>query len=466
MNTREDPRRLTGPELHARFAHYIEAGEHAEGVAEFERVCRANPRWGLAYDLLGQLRQAIGDDAGAYDAYHVGMDIGLRSRRMSRELKTDLVVKVVEFCVARGWRDRAATHIDTMERLAPRHPLIARLRTSEGQDDIRTLERHLDRRSEAQALVHQARDRYLTGDFGGARDLYLRAIEVDDRCTNAYIFLARAATHLPQAQVEDTITYFERLIADRPSWGLGYNLLGQLYEAADDDDAAFESFNRGADLSDTSPTLDRRRKAELRAALVRFCEARQWTDRADQQRARLRDIDHRHPLLTGDDTSTPEDAALAPARQTAHGGRPLAASRLYHQIIDRDPRNRAAHVELAELYAELDPPDRKRGITFFEQLVERSPHWGLAWKLLADLRAAHGEDEPAYTARLRAAELGMASPHLPQSLKIAHLLGLVDFCNRRRWYDRALTHVAAVLTLDPDHPAGRALHDLLTERLP
>lgn len=464
MNTREDPRRLTGPELHARFNHFMESDAHADGVAEFELVCRANPRWGLAYDLLGRLREAVGDDDGAYDAYHTGMEIGLRSRKMSRELKTDLVVKVVEFCVARGWRDRAATHIDTMERLAPRHPLIARLRNSDGPEEIRTLERHLDQRQEAQALVHQARDSYLRGDYDGARGLYLRAIEVDDRCTNAYIFLARAATHLPQAAVEETIAYFERLVGDRPSWGLGFNLLGQLYEAADDDDAAYDAFNRGADLSDTSPTLDRRRKADLRAALVRFCEARHWTDRAEQQRTRLRDLDHRHPLLTGDGVTIPEDAALAPARQAAHTGRPLVAARLYHQIIERDPRNRLAHAELAHVYTTMDPPDQKRGITFFEQLVQRSPRWGLAWRLLGELRAAHGDDEAAYAARHRATELGLASPNLPQSVKIANLLELVDFCNRRRWYERALIHVDAVLALDPDDPAGRALRDLLGER--
>lgn len=463
MNPPDDLRRLTGADLHARFAHHAEA-DPSVGAAEFEDICRANPRWGLAYDLLGRLREAAGDDAGAYEAFRTGMEIGLRSRRMSRELKTDLVIKVVEFCAARGWRERVDGHLDTMERLAPRHPLIARLRAAEGAEEMRALERHLDRRQAAQSLVHRARDRYQSADYASARDLYRQAIEVDERCTNAYIFLARACTHLPQADVEDAIAYFERLIDDRPSWGLGFNLLGQLYEAADDDDAAYEAFNRGADLSDTSPTLDRRRKAELRATLVRFCEDRQWADRAEQQRTRLRDIDPRHPLLTGVDADERDDAALTPARRARDGGRPDVAARLYHTAVERDPRNRRAHVELAALYVDALPDERAAGIAFFEQLVARSPNWGLAWKLLADVRGAEGLDEAAYTARCRATELGVASPNLPREVKVQNLLELVDVCNRHRWYDRALVHVDAVLTLAPDHPAGRALRDLLVER--
>ena len=93
-----DPRQLTGAELHALFAARTKAGQVRAGIDDFERICRANPRWGLAYDLLGRLYESDGQDDRAYEAYRTGMEIGLRSRRMSRELKTDLVVKVVEFC--------------------------------------------------------------------------------------------------------------------------------------------------------------------------------------------------------------------------------------------------------------------------------------------------------------------------------------------------------------------------------
>lgn len=457
-----DPRQLTGAELHALFAARTKAGQIRAGIDDFERICRANPRWGLAYDLLGRLYESDGQDDRAYEAYRTGMEIGLRSRRMSRELKTDLVVKVVEFCTARQWKDRAERHLEVMARLAPRHPLIQRLRDAQGPEEMRTLSRHLDRRQEAQGLVHAARDRFEAGELQEARQLYHEAIEVDDRCTNAYIFLAQTYARLGDEALEEGLEYYQRLVERRASWGLGFNLLGQLYEAARQDDKAYATLNRAADLSDTSPTLDRRRKAELRADLVRFCEARGWTARADHQRERVRALQPRHPLVSGERARPERDNGLAAARAAVAGGKLEAAVALYRKAIERDARNRTAHVELAETYHRLDDSAKASGAVFFEHIVEQSPRWGLAWKLLGGLRAKLGEDEKAYEAIRKATEMGLASSRLSIAVKVDNLLELVDFCNQRGWDTRALVHVDQVLQLQPDHPAGRALRGLLT----
>lgn len=461
-----DPRQLTGAELHALYGARIRAGQVKAGIELFERICRANPRWGLSYDLLGRLYEADGQDDRAYEAYRTGMEIGLRSRRMSRELKTDLVVKVVEFCTARDWKDRADRHLEVMARLAPRHPLIPRLREATGADEMRTLSRHLDRRQEAQALVHAARDRFEANDLDEARRLYHQAIEVDDRCTNAYIFLAQTYSRLGPERLAEGLEYYRELVERRASWGLGFNLLGQLYEAAGRDDDAYLALNRAADLSDTSPTLDRRRKAELRAHLVRFCASRGWVEREAHQRERVRALQPRHPVLNGARPRPERDSTLAAARAAAQGGRRPAAVKLYQEAIARDGRNRTAHVELAQLYEQLDAEGQARGVTYFEAVVEHSPRWGLAWKLLGELRAATGDDEGAYAAIRKATEMGLTSTRLSDGVKVDNLLELVDFCNRRGWDARALNHVDQVLALQPDHPAGRALRGLLTRVRP
>lgn len=457
--------RLTGAVLHDRYMGFISANRVREGVAWFEEVCRSNARWGLAFDLLGRLREAAGDDEAAYRAYRTGLDIALRSRRMSRELKTDLVVRVVEFCVARGWSERAEAHLDAMARLAPRHPLIERLRGADAREGMRTLARHLDRRQAAQALVHAARERFRARDWPAARDLYREAIEVDERCTNAYIFLARTLSNMDRAALAEGIGWFEGLVEARPAWGLGFNLLGQLREAQGDDEAAYIAFDRAAALSDRSPTLDDARKCELRLDMVRFCEARGWEARAEEQRAHLAALAPEHPAVRPR-VPSPDAAerAVGPARAARDAGRTAEALRLYAAVVDADPHNRPAHVELVELYLAAEPAVRAEGIARFERIVARSPTWGLGFKLLGDLLEAHGDDDRAYAARLRSAELGLESPNLDERAKIGNLMELVDFCNHRGWTERALIHVGAVLALEPEHPTGRALEELLRER--
>ncbi|MCA9559971.1 MAG: hypothetical protein KC583_15595, partial [Myxococcales bacterium] len=151
------------------------------------------------------------------------------------------------------------------------------------------------------------------------------------------------------------------------------------------------------------------------------------------------------------------DALLAPARAA---DAPAERLRLYAEVIERAPRCRAAYVELASLCrAEAD--HLEDGLDVFEQVVARAPRWGLAWKLLGQLHTDAGNDERAYDALHRATDLGLQSDRLSDQLKADNLLALVDFCNQRQWYDRALEHVERLLELQPDHPAGRALRGLL-----
>lgn len=453
--------RLTGHDLRRRYEEFLRDDRLAEGVAEFESQVARNRRWGLAWDLLGRLKEKAGDDEGAYVAFREGLDIALQSRRMSRQLKADLVVRVIEFCHARGWAERAATHTDAIARLAPRHPLLERLRGASPSDAMPALARHLDRRSEAQALVHRARDRFRQRDWTAARDLYRQAIDIDERCTNGYIFLARTLKNMGPEDLAEGIEWYAHWVSQRPSWGLGHNLLAQLYVAAERHDEAYEAFDRAAALSDSSPTLDLRRKCELRVDLIEFCQYRGWRERADVQRKRLADLDPHHPMLGGEGN----DVELAAARAAARADRVGEAIARYSRHVLRDPHDRDAHVELAALYRDADRPTRAAGIRLFERVVTRSPRWGLGHRLLGGLREAQGDDEGAYTALVEATSLGMASKRLDDSTRIRNLLELVDFCNRRGWNERALIHVGAALSVDPDHGEALALWNLLERRV-
>lgn len=454
--------RLTGQTLRARYDESVKRGTIEEGRRAFERVVEENPRWGLAWDLLGRLREAAGDDEAAYEAFRKGMEIALASRRMSRQLKTDLAVKVVEFCHARGWQDRAEQHLDAVARLAPRHPLVEHLRGADASRAMPTLSRHLDRRQEAQRHVHAARDRFRARDWAAARDLYRQAIAIDERCTNAYIFLARTLKQMPPDALAEGVGWFEGWLHARPSWGLGHNLLAQLHVAAGDDAQAYAAFDRGADLSDSSPTLDLRRKCELRVDLIQFCERRGWAERADHQRARLAALAPGHPVLEG---PAGDGAALEAARAAARRGRVAEAITHYTGHIARDPHDREAHVELAGLYEKADREVRAGGIRLFRRVVARSPGWGLGHRLLGELLEAHGEDEAAYTALFEATSLGMQSDKLDAATRIRNLLMMVDFCNRRGWNARARIHVGAVLAIDPAHAEAGALWRLLERRV-
>lgn len=454
-------RRLTGQDLRVRYDHFVESGDLAAGVAEFEERTAENPRWGLAWDLLGRLRESAGDDEGAYTAFREGMEIALASRRMSRQLKTDLVVRVVEFCHARGWQERAEKHTEVMARLAPRHPLVERLRGADSAEAMPTLARHLDQRQSAQALVHDARDRFRNRDWSVARDLYREAIQIDERCTNAYIFLARTLKNMPEADLLEGIGWYEAWLEQRPSWGLGHNLLAQLYMAAGDLDRAYGSFDRAASLSDSSPTLDLGRKCELRVDLIEFCEHNEWPQRAADQRTRLAELDPRHPMLDSSSAS----ADLAAARAAARADRRGEAIARYSRHVMRDPHDRDAHVELAELYSSADRQTRAAGIRLFQRVVARSPRWGLGHRLLGELCEAQGDDEAAYAALLQATALGMESKNLDPPTRIRNLLSLVDFCNRRGWHARALIHVGAALAIDSTHTEANALWTLLERKV-
>lgn len=459
--TRGDGRRLNGHDLRTRYTHFVESGDHSAGVAEFEQRVAENPRWGLAWDLLGRLREAVGDDEGAYRAFREGMEIALSSRRMSRQLKTDLVVRVVEFCHARGWKERADEHTDVMARLAPRHPLVERLRGAESADAIPTLAQHLDRREAAQALVHRARDRFRSRDWRAARDLYREAIGVDERCTNAYIFLARTLKNMPGEALAEGIGWYEGWLELRPTWGLGHNLLAQLHVAADDPDRAYGAFDRAAALSDSSPTLDLGRKCELRVDLIEFCEHSGWPERATEQRSRLADLDPHHPMLDRSSGS----ADLAAARAAVRADRRGEAIARYSRHVMRDPHDRDAHVELADLYREADRQTRAAGIRLFQRVVTRSPRWGLGHRLLGELCETQGDDEAAYAALLQATALGLESKNLGPATRVRNLLSLVDFCNRRGWHARALIHVGAALAIDPTHAEANALWNLLERKV-
>lgn len=460
--TRQGERpRLTGQDLRERFRRYIDGGDPAAGAREFEELVGHNRRWGLAWDLLGRLREAAEDDEGAYEAFHRGMQIALESRRMSRQLKTDLVVRVVEFCHARGWSERAATHTDTIARLAPRHPLVERLRGAPSSEVMPTLTRHLDRRAEAQALVHRARACFRHQQWNEARDLYRQAIEVDERCTNGYIFLARTLKRMPREALLEGIGWYETWIAARPSWGLGHNLLAQLYVAADQPEQAYDAFDRAAALSDSSPTLDLGRKCELRVDLIEFCQHQGWSERLATQRGRLADLDPQHPMIVEDGAH----AELVAARAAVRADRIGEAIARYSRHVMRDPHDRDAHVELAGLYREADRVTRAGGIRLFERVVTRSPRWGLGHRLLGELREAQGDDEGAYAALVQATSLGLETSNLDDPTRVRNLLSLVDFCNRRGWHARALVHVGAALQIDPNHGEAEALWHLLERKV-
>ncbi len=456
-----EAQRLTGHDLRRRYTQFVDEERLAEGIAEFEAQLARNPRWGLAWDLLGRLKEKAGDDEGAYAAFREGLEIALHSRRMSRQLKADLVVRVIEFCHARGWSERAAAHTDTIARLAPRHPLLERLRGASPSDAMPALTRHLDRRGEAQALVHRARDRFRQRDWTAARDLYRQAIDIDERCTNGYIFLARTLKNMDPEALAEGIEWYAHWVEQRPSWGLGHNLLAQLYVAADRADEAYAAFDRAAALSDSSPTLDLGRKCELRADLIDFCTHRGWRERADIQRQRLADLDPHHPMLSSEE----QNVELSAARAAVRADRPGEAIARYSRHVLRDPHDRDAHVELAALYRGADRATRAAGIRLFERVVARSPRWGLGHRLLGELREAQGDDEGAYAALVEATSLGMASKRLDDATRIRNLLELVDFCNRRGWSERALIHVAAALSLDPNHGEALALWNLLERRV-
>ncbi|MCA9538250.1 MAG: hypothetical protein KC620_05150 [Myxococcales bacterium] len=462
--------RLTGADLHERFERFLADGQAGAGVAAFEQICAQNPRWGLAHDLLGQLREAAAQMEAAYEAYRAGMNIGLRSRRMSRQLKADLVLKVIEFCLSRDWHERAMSHLDALEELAPHHPLVAQLRGADKREAEAHVADHMSRRQRAQAWVHEARSRFEARDYLAARDLYLKALATDERSTNAYIFLTRTFEHLGGQALNEGVAYFEDLVRRRPNWGLGFNLLGQLHAAAGSDEEAYQALVRGADLSDTSPTLDARRKAELRADLVRFCEARTWPERSQAQRERLRALAPAHPLaasatlLPGIDDSDDPERVLQAARAASQIGQWVQAARYYQGAIQRHPRLRVAYSELAAVYLQMGATGRAQGLRFFGRLVEMSPKWGLVWRLLGQLHAASGDDDAAYRALREATLLGVASTRLPSAVKIDHLMELVTFCSERQWFNRALEHVKLVLELQPDNGPARSLLAVLTAR--
>ncbi|MCB9536969.1 MAG: hypothetical protein H6704_12010 [Myxococcales bacterium] len=457
MSTPNDAGRLDAEALYALYEAHREDDPRA-GVTAFEQICLDNQRWGLAYDLLARLLEAAGEDERAYEAFRTGMDIGLRSRRLGRELKADLVLKVINFCLRRGWERRARTHLQDLVDFAPRHPLVAALRARMAEGDASAVVAdHVSKRREVQGLLRRARDAFEGAAYDEARALYHRALERDDRCTNAYIFLAQTYAQLPQAQRAEGVRFYEQLAEAQPGWGLGLNLLGQLYEAAGRLEDAYTVLERAAELSDTSPTLDVARKVDLRLRLADFCDAHGWPARVEHQLARVARLAPDHPRVADRAPPDDTDALLAPARAA---DAPAERLRLYAEVIERAPRCRAAYVELASLCrAEAD--HLEDGLDVFEQVVARAPRWGLAWKLLGQLHTDAGNDERAYDALHRATDLGLQSDRLSDQLKADNLLALVDFCNQRQWYDRALEHVERLLELQPDHPAGRALRGLL-----
>jgi len=367
------------------------------------------------------------------------------------------VVRVVEFCHARGWTERAGNHVEVMARLAPRHPLVERLRGAGPEEAIPTLARHLDRREAAQALVHEARARYRQRAWAGARDLYRQSIAIDERSTNAYIFLARTLKNMSAGDLAEGIGWYEGWVAERPAWGLGYNLLAQLYVAAGDADQAYRAFDRAAALSDSSPTLDLGRKCELRVDLIEFCQREGWVEREAEQRSRLAELDPEHPLV---DIASVDAAREAVGIVDPADGVGAAIAR-YSRDVLRDPHDRDAHVALAALYRAADPEARAAGIRVFERVIARSPGWGLGHRLLGELLEAQGDDERAYASLVTATSLGLASKNLDDATRVRNLLALADFCSRRDWRARARIHVGAALALDPDHGEANAALRLL-----
>ncbi len=464
MSTPPDAPRLTTEELHAVYERHRAADPRA-GVAVLEQICLDNQRWGLAYDLLARLLEASGDDERAYDAFRTGMQIGLRSRRLGRELKADLVLKVINFCLRRAWHERARSHVDDLVDFAPRHPLVATLQARIGEGDAGSVVAdHVSRRRRVQSLLRAAREQFEQDHLEEARALYHDALTEDDRCTNAYIFLAQTYARLPATAQTEGIAFFEALVESQPGWGLALNLIGQLYEATGRDEDAWGALNRAADLSDTSPTLDAGRKIELRVRLITFCQARGWSTRAEHQLERLVHLAPDHALVAGRVAhgDEPDEAGLlASARAARDAGDADAAITGYLATTERAPRCRDAYVELAELYG-ARPATWAAGLAWLDALVDRAPRWGLAWRLLGELRARSGDDEGAYRAYDRALEVSLASKTLADAIKADNLLALVDFCSQRQWFGRALGHVEALLALQPEHAGGRALHGLLT----
>ena len=462
MGRADEAPRLSAEALYERYDRCrAEEGALGAGIAEFEQICIENQRWGLAYDLMARLLEQAGQDDRAYEAYRTGMDIGLRSRRLSRELKADLVLKVINFCVRRGWKARARGHLRDLTEFSPRHPLVSALEERIGAGDVAFVADHVSRRREVQVLLRRARDQFELGELLSARDLYRQAIELDERCTNGYIFLAQTYSRLGADYFDEGVAFFEDLVERQPGWGLALNLLGQLYNSADRAEDAYQVLDRAADLSDTSPTLDRRRKAALRVDLIAFCEARDWTERAQAQRRRLARVSPNHPLATdAADDSAQAELRVEIARAREGGDAPALVAAL-RSAVAREPRDRKAHVALVEAYVAAGGDLLREGIAWLAELIHAAPRWGLAWKLLAQMKGAAGDDEGAYAALKQAADLGLESERLPASVKADNLLALVDFCNRRQWYARALAQVERLLALQPDHPAGRALESLL-----
>lgn len=177
---------------------------------------------------------------------------------------------------------------------------------------------------------------------------------------------------------------------------------------------------------DTAPdfTMARYRLAHVTAALGHTSKAKELIDQAIEESDPLPDRDARYIRAA---------KALIERRNDD-------AIRIYREIIERYPYETEAHRHLAELYENLNQPDK--AVAMAQELERLAPDAPTTWSLLGMSYLSKGDYSNAVQSLQKYVELA------PEEANAHHLLG--DSYRAQGELDLAVSEYRAALELDPD----------------
>lgn len=225
-------RRKVSPELYIDALKALLAGEERAAFQQLRQVARDDPENVDAFLKLGDLFRKNK----RYDkALQIHRELTLRPS-LSQEEKEEVLTSLAEDFSASGKHDKAISVLEELLKTSERdekvaHRLLSEYEEIENWEEAFQLRKKVSHRGGQEAdrilalyKVFWGRDRAEKGELHKARVAYKEALNYDEKCVPAYIYLGQAY-HLDQ-RLKDAVQYWKKLLEMAP--GAGYLVFDDL----------------------------------------------------------------------------------------------------------------------------------------------------------------------------------------------------------------------------------------------
>jgi lipopolysaccharide biosynthesis regulator YciM len=218
-------RRKVSPQLYIDALRALLAGDERAAFLKLKEVARQDPENADAYLKLGDLFRKNG----RYDkALQIHRELTLRPS-LSREEKSEVQRSLAEDYSASGNHDKAISVLEELQKVSEKDQPAALRLLSEYEETARwedafelrkkVFSRKDDQTSKVLALykVFWGRDRAGRGELHKARVAYREALNYDEHCVPAYVYLGEA--YYREQRLKDAVEYWKKLLDAVPESG-------------------------------------------------------------------------------------------------------------------------------------------------------------------------------------------------------------------------------------------------------